>query len=50
MSILGLSFYTIIYGLVNLENDLVQSIQLPRKYRRVSLALLVLTPLVFYPL
>ena len=50
MAVLGLSFYTVVYGLVNLEADLVQSIRLPGKYRRLSLGLLALTPLVFYPL
>jgi len=50
MAIFGLSFYSLIYGVSSISPEIRSKIQLPAFVRRVSVAFLLLIPVIFYPL
>jgi len=50
MAIFGLSFYSIIYGVVNIRQDILQKVQLPKLMRNVSIGCLLFVPALFIPL
>jgi len=50
MAIFGLSFYSIVYGVVNIRQDILQRVQLPRLMRNVSIGFLLFVPVLFFPL
>lgn len=50
MAILGLSFYSIIYSLSNIRKENLQMLEVPKIVRFVSVAFLLVNPLIFYPL
>jgi hypothetical protein len=50
MAIFGLSFYSIIYGVVNIRQDILKKVQLPKLMRNVSMGFLLFVPSLFIPL
>lgn len=50
MAIFGLSFYSIAYSVVNIRKEILQKIKLSKPIRIVSVAFLLINPLIFYPL
>lgn len=50
MALFGLSFYSLVYGLVTIDRDIFPRVSLARRPRLVSTAFLFLVPLIFYPL
>lgn len=50
MAIFGFSFYSIVYFVVNIRQDILQRVQLPRLMRNVSVGFLMFVPLLFFPL
>lgn len=50
MAIFGLSFYSIAYGVINIRQDILQKVQLPKLMRNVSMGFLLIVPTLFVPL
>lgn len=50
MAIFALSFWSIIYGFMNLNKDILKNIKISKKGRYLNLGLLILIPLLFYVL
>ncbi len=50
MAIFSLSFYSLIYGIVNIKKKVFDNIKIPRIVQRVSAAFLFLIPIIFYPM
>ncbi|MFW6193925.1 MAG: hypothetical protein ACOC5L_00205 [Halobacteriota archaeon] len=50
MAIFSLSFYSIMYSLVNIRKEDLKRIMIPRIVQIVSIAFLLINPLIFYPL
>jgi len=50
MAVFGLSFYAIVYAMASLHRELDERVEVPNPVRYVSVAFLLMIPLVFYPL
>jgi hypothetical protein len=50
MAILALSFWAIVYGLVNINQDVLRRIETPKPVRYLSIGCLIFIPLLFYSL
>jgi hypothetical protein len=50
IAILALSFWSIVYGLVSINRDVLHSIRVTRRIRNISIGCLIFVPLMFYSL
>jgi len=50
MAIFSLSFFSLVYGIVNIRNEAFENIKIPATLQKVSAAFLFLIPIIFYPM
>ncbi len=50
MGIFSLSFYSLVYGIANIRNEVFEHIKIPTTFQKVSAAFLFLIPIIFYPM